>query len=407
MASVSFRVRTLRPGEGAVHEAIVQAADSHVLARELKQQGLVVLSVQAVRPGWGQQAKEVLTQRLQRRQSQSYPLFCREIRTLILAGMTIVEAVETLSARERLEGRHESLSAQLLQRLQEGQTLSRALSSLPSCPTVLVAAVRSGERTSNLVEALDDYLRFETMIEQLRRKVVSAAIYPSVVAALGLGISVFLLMVVMPNFARMYENLRGSGGGAGWVIGASQLVAEYRAEFFVALLLALAALTIWTKDGGPRQLGLALARRIPLIGSRVKDFQLAMMYQALSLLLKGGYTMTEAMDVASQATLAASLKEALESARRRVAEGGSVSQALAAAGLCDEVGRRLMAAAERNGDFHLAASVVASQHGERFELFIERMTRIVEPLLLLAVALIVGTLVVTMYLPIFDMARQF
>ncbi|MFT4190012.1 MAG: type II secretion system F family protein [Comamonas sp.] len=390
-----------------MRESVVQARGADELTGRLRAQGEVVLSVREIRPAWAGQLREASRARLRRRQGLSYPLFCREIRTLVLAGMTIVEAVETLSARERLEGRQDSLSARLLERLQQGQTLSRALAALPSCPPVLVAAVRAGERTSNLVEALDDYLRFESLIGQLRRKVASAAIYPGVVAALGLGISVFLLMVVMPNFARMYQNLRGaSAEGAGWVIGASQWVAAWRAEFFAALLLAAAALAIWAAGGGLRRLGAAVARRVPLVGARLKDFRLAMMYQALALLLKGGYTMTEAMDVAAQASLAGDLRVALEAARQRVAQGGSVAQALAAAGLCDEVGRRLMAAAERNGDFHRAASVVAGQHGERFELFVERMARVAEPLLLLAVALAVGTLVVAMYLPIFDMARQ-
>lgn len=406
MAMLSFRVRSMRAGDRAVTETVARAQSADWLRRDLRRQGLMVLSIRELRPSISEQFRVSILGRLQRRVAQSYPVFCREIRTLILAGMTIVEAVETLSARERIEGRSDSLSAQLLSKLQEGQTLSRALASLPGCPPVLVAAVRSGERTSNLVEALDDYLRFETLIDQLRRKVVSAAIYPAVVAALGFGISIFLLMVVMPNFARMYENLRGSGANAGWVVGASQVVAANRTEFLVGLLLLAVGMGIWVHEGGPRRLGVGLARRVPVIGARVKDFQLAMMYQALALLLKGGYTMTEAMEVASQATLSPQLKTSMETARQRVSQGGAVSQALSTAGLCDEVGRRLMAAAERNGDFHLAASVVASQHGERFDLFVERMTRIVEPLLLLLVALIVGSLVVAMYLPIFDMAGQ-
>jgi general secretion pathway protein F len=130
------------------------------------------------------------------------------------------------------------------------------------------------------------------------------------------------------------------------------------------------------------------------------------MYQALALLLKGGYPMTDAMAVASQSALSPELKSGLAQALGQIERGGLVSQALAQASLCDEVGRRLMAAAERNGDFHLAADVVSRIHGERFELFVERTTRIVEPLLLLAVALMVGTIVVMMYLPVFDMATS-
>lgn len=121
---------------------------------------------------------------------------------------------------------------------------------------------------------------------------------------------------------------------------------------------------------------------------------------------KGRYPLTEALAVASRSALDARLRQSLEQALGRIAHGSAVAPALADAGLCDEVGRRLMAAAERNGEFHLAADVVSRLHGERFELFVERLTRIVEPVLLMAVALMVGTIVVMMYLPVFDMATR-
>jgi general secretion pathway protein F len=321
--------------------------------------------------------------------------------------MTVVEAVETLSARERLEGRTDSLSAILLLCLQQGLALSTALAEMPQTPVVLIAAVRAGERTSNLIEALDDYLRFDSMVSQLRKKIISAAIYPALVSVVGLGISLFLLLVVMPNFASMYESLRGAAqGGTALTIQVSQIIGKNRAAVFTVLLLSGVGIAFWVVSGKAKNHAAWLGRSVPWIRKRVEDFQLAMMYQAMALLLKGGYPMTEAMGVAGQSALSPQLKAALASAQSSIEQGGSVSQALAHAQLCDEVGRRLMAAAERNGEFHRSADVVSRLHGERFELFVERVTRIVEPLLLLAVALVVGSIVVMMYLPVFDMATQ-
>jgi general secretion pathway protein F len=276
-----------------------------------------------------------------------------------------------------------------------------------------VAAVRAGERTSNLAEALDDYLRFDLLVLNLRKKIISAAIYPALVSTVGLVISVFLLLVVMPNFASMYETVRtggaaGSGvsGGAAITVELTHFIGKNRSVVIGVLLAFAAMLTVWVSSGQAKAIMMFLVRRIPWIRLRVEDFQLAMMYQALTLLLKGGYAMTEAIDVASQSALSAPLRVALQEVKQRIERGGSVSQALADHGLCDEVGRRLMAAAERNGEFHAAADVVSRMHGERFELFVERLTRIVEPLLLLAVALMVGGIVILMYMPVFDMATQ-
>lgn len=395
---MQYHVRSLRLGDPAVNEQLLEAASEPALRTSLQAQGQTVLSVRAASKPWAWRFSLART---------PFPMFCREIRTLIHAGMTVVEAVDTLSARQRLEGRNAGIAAALLLRLQQGQSLSTSLGELPGTPAVLIAAVRAGERTSNLVEALDDYLRFNKLVDELRTKVVSASIYPALVTTVGLGISLFLLLVVMPNFAGMYENLRGaSTGTTALTIELSQFIGQHRALALGGLLAAALGLGYGVVSGHGKRLVVQAARSIPWIQRRIEDFQLAMMYQALALLLKGGYPMTDAMAVASQSALSTELKSGLAQALGQIERGGLVSQALAQARLCDEVGRRLMAAAERNGDFHLAADVVSRIHGERFELFVERTTRIVEPLLLLAVALMVGAIVVMMYLPVFDMATS-
>jgi len=393
---VRFEVRCVAPGDASVRIQVMDAATEAVLRAALQAQGMVVLNVRQRAEPWRM-----------RRASRDYSTFCREIRTLVKAGMTVVEAVDTLAIRNRPGYRADDLAAALRERLLQGQSLSGALSTLADAPAVLIAAVKSGERTSNLVDALDDYLRFDGLTEQLRRKVVSAAIYPALVMVLGVAISLFLMMVVMPNFARMYQNLRAQATGINaLVIEASQLLSNYRGESLLGLCLLLAAVAYWVYSGAAKRAFMSLGMRVSWIRTRVEDFQLAMMYQALAVLLKGGYPMLEAMEVAASSALAPHLREALTTATQRVAAGAAVGESLSAAGLCDEVDRRLMTAAERNGDFFLAAEVVSRIHGERFELFVDRMTRIVEPVLLLAVALMVGSIVVMMYLPVFDMATR-
>lgn len=398
-----FLVRHLRLGDSAVTQSTLTASDAQEARRQLESQGQAVLSVQQIR-------KQTAGLRFglgARKQAPSFSLFCRELRTLIQAGMTVVEAADTLSARERLEGARDSLAATLLEKLQHGMSLSAAMAALPGAPAVLIAAVRAGERTSNLEEALDDYLRFDALVAQLRKKVISAAIYPALVTLIGLSISLFLLLVVMPNFASMYENLRGnSEGSLAFTIEMSRFLGSHRLGVFTALGICAVGVVLWISTGMAKRHAIAGAFAIPWMRARIEDFQLAMMYQALALLLKGGYPMTSAMQVAGQSALSPQLKAQLARASASIEHGGLVSQALAKEGLCNEVDRRLMAAAERNGNFHIATQVVSRLHGERFELFVERVTRIVEPILLLAVALVVGGIVVMMYLPVFDMATQ-
>jgi general secretion pathway protein F len=395
---MQFRVRSVLPGSNAIQEQRFAGTNAAALHSQLQALGHTVLSVQPLKPAFWKRKKSYRPQ---------FPLFCKEIRTLIRAGMTVVEAVDTLSARGALSGQDTHLPSALLERLRQGQSLSTALEGLEDTPPVLIAAVRAGERTSNLSEALDDYLQFDSLVEQLRRKVISASIYPALVTTLGIGISLFLLMIVMPNFARMYQNLRGKAtGSTAWMIDFSQYLSQHRSQVFAALFAVAIALVWWIRTGYAKQFFVRIAAAIPWLRSKIEDFQLAMMYQALALLLKGGYAMTQAIQVAGQSALTPHLRQALQQACAKIEQGSSVAQSMSQAGLCDEIDRRLMAAAERNGDFYMAADVVSRMHSERFELFIERVTRIVEPVLLLLVALLVGSIVVMMYLPVFDMATR-
>ncbi len=335
---------------------------------------------------------------------QDFALLCRELKTLVQAGMTVVEAVDALTSTRG--SATASLSHQLHALLSQGLSLSNAMQQIPGAPGVLVAAIRSGERTSNLVEALDDFLQFDVLVSSLRSKVISASIYPLLVTSLGIGISLFLLIVVMPNFSRMYTSLRGDAkGGTALVIQVSQWMSTYQTEVMLTVitLLALLVASLW---GSSTARWLEWLERVPGVRSKVDDFRLAMMYQALGLLLKGGYPMVSALAVAAQSSLSPRLQAALSSSQSKIEQGLPIALSLHEAGLCDDIGRRLLAAAERNGDFYRAAQAVSHIYGERFTIFVERLTRIIEPVLLLGVALLVGTIVVMMYLPVFEIATQ-
>ncbi|GAA6140411.1 type II secretion system F family protein [Hydrogenophaga sp. 5NK40-0174] len=401
-----FKVRAIAANEHAVQTIVAQGSDANSVSSRLQDEGWTVLSCDADASmlAW---LRSTVGRKRTGYAKQDFALFCREVRTLIVAGMTVVEAVDTLASRSQADGRVVGLPAELLSKLEDGISLANAIEQIGGAPSVLIAAVRAGERTSDLVRAMDDYLAFDAMVEGLQKKVVSASIYPLVVTTLGVAISLFLLMFVMPSFSQMYTSMMDRGHGSGnWLIAFSLWLAEYRAAGFVVvtLVLALLAWSIWS--GALARKLLSGLRRLPAIEKRLWDFQLAMVYQTLALMLKGGYSMTEALSVASRSALDGDMGRRIESVCKAVEEGRSISEALGAKGLCDQVGRRIMAAAERNGDFHMAADLVSKLHGERFELFVERATRIVEPVLLLFVALMVGTIVVMMYMPILEMSSS-
>jgi general secretion pathway protein F len=388
-----FVVRSMAPGAAAVAEAQLDAASEAEVRQRIAAQGHVLFSVQA-------------TQHAPRAPRFDVAWWCRELRTLLRSGMTVVEAIDTLAA-----GRHDPVRDRvhsgLLAALMQGQSLSRAMTTVGGFPQVLVAGVIASERTSTLVDALDDYLRYEEMVERLRRQAVSAAIYPAVVIALGIAITQFLLLFVIPRFSRMYgDRQAGLSTATEVVLWLSRLLQQHLVWVVVAMMLLAVLFVVALREGWLVRACSAMAESNAELRTQIDHFRLAKLYQSLALMVRGGYTVDEALAVGEALDLGPRLQVALVRTRADIGRGRTASSAFANAGLTEVVTERLLAVGERTGAFETVLQTIADRHAERFTTFVERATRIVEPLLLLIVALVVGGIVVMMYMPIFDMANS-
>lgn len=393
-----YLVRTFDAGTGQVEELDVPAASAAAARAQCTSGDRVVLAVK--RLGRGQSPA---TWRVGAAFDVAW--WCRELRTLLHAGMTVVEALETLQLQQPPGSARAQAQDALLRALQQGQSLSTAMAAQGGFPGVLVAGVRASERTSALVPALDDYLHYHDILLRLRKQVVSAALYPAVVVTLGGAITVFLLVYVMPRFAGLYADMRGPLSPAtGWLMGTSRLLTEHGPLVMLALLAAgAAAFMAWRSGAGPRLLDRCCEAFGPL-RRQIDHLRLAKLYQSIALMFRGGFTLDEALGHCASLRLGARLSRGVDTARQGLQRGERVAVAMERAGLTDPVSLRLLAVGERSGQFERILQTIAERHADSFTTFIERATRLVEPLMLLLVSLLVGAIVVLMYMPVFDIA---
>jgi general secretion pathway protein F len=392
---MQFAVRYIRPGTPAVIEETTEADSESALRARLTASGHVVLALR-------------LTARAPRRpvvrRDFDVAWWCRELGTLLRAGMTAVEAIETLAAGHH-DPTRERVHASLLRSLREGQSLSRAMRGAAVFPEVLLASVTASERTSTLADALQDYLRYDEMLDRLRRQAVSAAIYPAVVVGMGALIAMFLLVFVIPRFSRMYVDFHGSVSPATEVVLWLSRALSAHLPLVLGVFAAMAGLCLFAWQQGWVVRGLIdLVEAVEPLRRQWDHFRLAKLFQSLALMFKGGYTVDEALQVCQGLDLGPRMAAGLAVARREIARGKPASSALGQAGLTETVTERLLAVGERTGGFEAVLQTIADRHAQAFATFVERATRIVEPLLLLVVALVVGGIVVMMYMPIFDIA---
>lgn len=394
---MEFKVRHLPRDAAEVRVETLSAATDKALREHLEKLGSVVLSIERGALHQGRVLRRA-------RASIDVAWWCNELETLLRAGMTVVEAIETLHAQEP-DGFRGELHQRLLTRLRQGQALSEALHAEAAFPAVLVAGVAASERTSRLPEALAEYVGYHEVVQRLRRQATSAALYPAMVMAVGAVVSLFLLLYVIPRFSRMYGGMPQTVSGATeFVLGLSALLRDHEGAL-VAGLCAIAAAVAWGLRGqiGQRMV-LWLLESFGPVARVWAHFRLAQLFRALALLVRGGYSLEEALRMTVGMRLGSRWETALDEVRRRILAGRPASLAFAEAGLTDTTTQRLLAAGERSGAFDRVLQVTADRHAQQFGLRLERATRIIEPALLLMVALFVGSLVVLMYMPIFDMA---
>jgi general secretion pathway protein F len=382
--------------------------------RALSEEGVVSLSLDAgsvdeARERATRQGLTVLNVRgesrwFQRRRGFPLLLFSQELLALMRAGLGLIEALETLADKQS-DGDSRSVISKVLEQLNEGKTLSAALEQMPQYfPPIYIAAVRASERTSDLPEALSRFVAFQSQVDELRTKLVSACIYPVVLIIVGGGVTLFLLGYVVPKFSVIYADMGTEMPFLSRIlISWGGVVADHGMATLGVIAGAIAGTVVFLRRPDARQRIGRWLWSIPAIGARLRVYQLARFYRTVGMLLRGGVPVLQAINMAS-GLLSISLKPGAETAAASVRTGVSLSQALFDAGLTTPVSLRMLRVGERSGDMGEMMERAAAFHDEEMSRWVDWATRLFEPLLMVFIGLIIGLVVVLLYMPIFDLA---
>lgn len=388
-----FRVKAI--GEAGTVEVLSVDAGSPSQAEQIaRERGLSVISLQS--EGGGGSLRAV---------GARFPLqvFTQQLVSLLSAGLSTVEALEAL-AQENQGHTARQVQAVLLE-VRRGRSLSQALEQSPSAfPPLFVATVRASERTGDLREALSRYLEYERQIEQLRKKVVSASIYPLLLACTGLLVTGFLMFYVVPRFSAIYEEIGGDLPVLSKLLMQwGQLLSAHASVAIGALALAAAAAAFGFSRPALRAGVWRRLWAVPRIGDVLRVYQLARLYRTLGMLQRGGMPLPWAMEM-GDGLLDPVLRPALSAARLAVREGRPVSEALSGVGLTTPMALSMLRVGERTGELGAMMDRIASYYDEDLARWVDMATRLFEPLLMAAIGVLIGAIVVLLYLPVFELA---
>lgn len=394
---MNYKVHGLDSG-GHLVALELQAATSEEAIRLGGERGLEVLGVDTATPGWFASVS--------RMGGGKFPLllFNQELLALLEAGLTIVEAIETLLEKESNAATRQTLAA-VVASLREGRTLSASLEAQTAAfPALYIAAIRASERTGSLVESLRRYIAYQRQVEEVRKKVVAASIYPALLLLVGGLVVLFLLVYVIPKFSHIYaDSGRELPFASMLLMRWGALVENHGGAITLAVLAALALAGYGLTRPSLRALLRELLWGLPVLGERMRIYQLTRFYRTLGMLASAGIPLMAALDQVS-GLLDQRLRARLAEARGLIREGQPLSFALEHSGLSTPVALRLLRVGERTGQIGSMMDRIADFHEEELGRWIDWASRLFEPLLMTAMGIVIGGIVVLMYVPIFELA---
>jgi type IV pilus assembly protein PilC len=397
---MEFRCRLATPA-GEIREEVLVADNEARLRRDLEEKGLYILSVKPRGlhiPGLG-------GVRRHRIPAREFLVFNQELATLLKAGMPLVQSLDILRQRVAnptfkgvLDDVHEKVRA--------GGSLSEAFEAQGDLfPGIYTASLLAGEKSGGLEQVLRRYVAYVKVVGSVKRKTLSAMMYPAILVLLSLAVVAIIVVKVVPTFGAFYSTF-----GHELPIFTRVLLAVSGAVVRVWPLLLLAVLIggagtwAWGRVSQNRTALHRLLLRVPIVGGVARKFATSQAARTLATLLGGGMPLVNAIAVAGRAIGNKAIAAELDIVGQRVREGESMAAAMLARGVFPDVAVKMVEVGESTGALQDMLNSLADFYDEEIETTLGRFVTLVEPVMLVVMGIVIAGLLIALYLPVFQLS---
>jgi type IV pilus assembly protein PilC len=398
---MEFRCRLGTTGGEIIEGVYVADSETH-LRRELEDKGLFILSLhrRGVLPAVG------LSRGHRRRIGrQELVVFNQELATLLKAGMPLVQSLDIL--RQRISNpTFKAVLDEIYEKVKAGSALSDSVAAHPDLfPPVYAASLMAGERAGNLDEVIRRYVAYEKVIGAVRRRTISALIYPAILATLMLVLIGIIVLRVVPAFSEFYSQFgRALPLSTRIVVGASTAIVRNFPIIVAALAVVAIGLIAWWKQPGQRTRIDRMLLELPWAGETIRKFATSQLARTLGTLLGGGIPLVNALEIAGRSMSNRFLASELADAGRRVREGQSLAAAMLARGVFPDVAVKMVEVGESTGALQEMLNSLAEFYDEEIETEVSRFVTLIEPLILVIMGVVIALVVLSLYMPLFELS---
>ena len=361
------------------------------------QQGFLVYWVKpkGLRIGAGGRRRKV--------KQSTFLVFNQQLLTLLKAGLPVLGSLDLLIKRQR-DTYFRSLLQNVRDRVKGGELLSEAFSAQNVFPKIYTTTLMAGEKSGNMDEVLARFINFQRMGLTFKKKLVVSLVYPALLITMVSGMFVFLMIYVVPQFAKLYEDLHAQLPAITLLMLDIGTHAQRYAPFaLVAVVVTIALLLRWkATDRGAEKIDRTMLG-MPVVGDILLKFQVATFSRMLSTLLTGCMPLVTCLETAGASMSSRKILNGVRDAAVRVREGQTLARSLEEQKMFPELSVEMIEVGESTGALPAMLNSVAEFYEEDVQTALGAAMALIEPVILIVMAVFVGLVLISLYLPIFSL----
>ena len=394
--------------QGKYVEGNIEAINNSEAAFKLKEQKVIITKlIQAKKQkpvikkektslsfGTGVKAKDIL-------------VFCKQFSTMLRAGLPVLNTLEMLEKQTTAKGMKKIIET-IKKDLESGNALSKCFEKHSKIfDTVVVNLIKAGEASGKLDVFLNKIVTNLEKKEKIKSQIKSAFFYPGVLLTVAVGVTVFMLMNVVPTFVEMYEGM-GMGDDLPTPTAVIMAMSEFlRSSGGLILLFSIISFIIIfkilvSKSYGFRKGWHATVLKLPIFGNLMQKSILAKVSIVLGNLNQAGVDLIESIDIAKSTTTNTIVVEALENIKKGVFSGETLTDLFTKEKVFPSTFSQLISVGEQTGSLDDMFGSVATYYEEEFDVAVANLSSLIEPIMIVFMGITIGGLMLAMYAPIFN-----
>lgn len=344
--------------------------------------------------------------RTRRIKPATFMVFNQQFLTLLKAGLPVLGSLDLLIKRQKNAFFRTTLQ-NVRERVKGGELLSEAFSAQNVFPKIYTTTLMAGEKSGNLDEVLTRYVNFQRLAITFKKKLAVSLVYPALLITAVSAMFVFLMVFVVPRFADLYHDLNAT---LPWItlfmLSVGTHIQRYAVFVLAALVVAIFLIMRWrATDRGAAAVD-DLTHKFPVVGDIWLKYHVSTFSRMLSTLLTGGMPLVPSLETTGASMTSRKILNGIRNAVERVREGQSLARSLEEQKIFPDLSVEMIEVGESTGALPAMLNSVAEFYEEDVQTALAAAMALIEPIILIVMAVFVGTVLLSLYLPIFNLASS-